>query len=326
MGAFRESLEWAGQSLEIADRLGDEALAAPPVNLMGRVYWNWTDFPRASKLLERSVEQMNRLGNRTEEATAAAAAGFAFGCMGEFERALHYGDRGVALSQEIHNPFAESSARQNRAFVLEHRGALDRAIAEYAAARQIADGVGDRFRLYIIKILEGRAHALNGNPAFGRGLLEEAQAFAQQIGTKFFLAWQKTCLAGCLLPLGDYAGALALCEEAIDLAGQTGERFIRALAQRARAEALVNMRGSADALAAAARSLDEVLEVLGELGARPELARSHLSYARVLTLASDARRAREFRERARALFREMDLTWDLRRLDEEIATLNPGGR
>ena len=31
------AIEYAGQSLEIADRLGDETLAAPPVNLTGAI-------------------------------------------------------------------------------------------------------------------------------------------------------------------------------------------------------------------------------------------------------------------------------------------------
>jgi hypothetical protein len=37
LGDRATAIEYAGQSLEIADRLGDEALAAPPVNLMARV-------------------------------------------------------------------------------------------------------------------------------------------------------------------------------------------------------------------------------------------------------------------------------------------------
>jgi len=314
LGAFQQSLDYAGQSLEIADRLGDESLAAPPVNLMGRVYWNWTEFPRAGKMLERSVEQMRGIGNRTEEATAAGAAGFVMGCMGEFERALAYADRGVDLAREIQNPFAEAAALQNRAFVLEHRGRLDASLREYAEARRIAHGIGDRFRVYIIEILEGRAMMLAGDPAGGRALLGSALAFAQQIGTKFFLGWQKTCLAGCLLVEGDAAAARDLAREAMGLAGETGERFIRALAQRTAADAVARLDPSPASLGEVDAAYREVVAVLGEIGARPELARSCAGWAALLRARGDRARADELAERARALFVEMDLGWDLGRL------------
>jgi class 3 adenylate cyclase/tetratricopeptide (TPR) repeat protein len=316
LGAFQQSLEYAGQSLDIADRLGDETLAAPPVNLMGRVYWNWTDFPRASKMLERSVEQMHRLGNKTEEATAAGIAGFVFGFMGEFDRASSYADRGLQLAQEIQNPFAEAAAYQYRASMREQQGDLAGALADYAKAREIAEGVGDRFRVYIIKIVEGRAHGLAGDPARGRALLDEAFVFAEQIGTKFFLAWQKTCTAGCLLALGDHEGALSRCQEAIGLGGETGERFIRALAQRIRAETLMRLDPSPENLGLAERALEEVIAVQREIGARPELGRTYASYAELLALKGETKRAAELAGQARSLFEELDLQWDLRRLAE----------
>jgi hypothetical protein len=56
----------------MADRLGDAALAVPPVNLLGRISWLLPDYLHASQLLARSTEQMLQLGNSTAEATAAA--------------------------------------------------------------------------------------------------------------------------------------------------------------------------------------------------------------------------------------------------------------
>ncbi|MGH7333056.1 MAG: AAA family ATPase, partial [Candidatus Rokuibacteriota bacterium] len=50
-GAFQVATGLAEQSLAIADRLGDEDLAAPPVNLMGRSYYLIGEYARASELL-----------------------------------------------------------------------------------------------------------------------------------------------------------------------------------------------------------------------------------------------------------------------------------
>jgi tetratricopeptide (TPR) repeat protein len=317
LGASHEAaIKYATRSLEIADRLGDESLAAPSVNLIGRVYWNQTDFVRASQMLERSVGQMTRLGNKTEAATAAGGAGFAFGCMGEFERALHYADRGVELAREARDPSAEAAAWQNRAFILEHRGDLTRALGEYAEARRIAEQVGDRFRLYIINVLEIRAHVLAGDPRRGRAVCEAAQAFAEQIRTKFLLSSLKMNLAACLLSLGQAAGALEPCREAIELAEQAGEKFTRALAGRVLAEVSVSLDPSPAGVRTGVAALEESIEMLRDIGARPEQARCYVVLARLMRLQGDADRAGELLARARALFESMDLQWDLNRLDE----------
>src|SRR5262249_9735175 len=43
-GDLQTAITYAEQSLEIADRLGDDTLAAPPVNLVGRVSYMQSDF------------------------------------------------------------------------------------------------------------------------------------------------------------------------------------------------------------------------------------------------------------------------------------------
>jgi hypothetical protein len=76
LGDPATAIEYAGQSLEIADRLGDEALAAPPVNLMARAYV-YLDPSKAFRMFQRSAEQMSRLGNKARKrphwATRASA-------------------------------------------------------------------------------------------------------------------------------------------------------------------------------------------------------------------------------------------------------------
>src|SRR5262249_13703052 len=109
LGDSAAAIEYAGQSLEIADRLGGEALAAPACTPMARAH-PWSDFGKGSDLSGGSVEQMPRLGNKVEGATASGVAAMLFAPTGEFDRALAYANRGVALSQEIKNPFAEAAA------------------------------------------------------------------------------------------------------------------------------------------------------------------------------------------------------------------------
>ena len=305
------ALEVAAASLAIADRLGDDALAAGPVNLMGRIHALRAEFPRAGQLLERSVEQMRRLGNKSEESTAAGLAGWVLGWTGEFARALEYADQGIRLSREIHNPFAEAAAFLYRGLVNEARGALPEAIADFAAARRVAERAGDSFRAYLAQFAEGDSHTKAGDPARGRALLEESLARAQQIGTRFFLAGIKTALATTLIALDELGPVPALCREAIEIARDTGDRFFGALAHRALAVALSG--AARPDLAGAERALEEAIRIQEDIGARPELARSLLVYSRLLTRLGHSEDAAEYRTRAVTLFRELDMAWDLAR-------------
>ncbi len=316
---LQTAIAYAKQSLEIAERLEDDAIAAPPVNLMGRIYWLHSDFGQGSQMLARSAEQMHRLRNVTEEATAAGFAGVALACMGEFDRALSYVERGIQLAKQIQNPFAEAAAYQYIGNVRDQRGDWAGAIQSYERACRVAEPAGDLFRVYIVKAWESRAHTMAGDPARGRVVIEESLALAGRLGTRFFLAWQKTFLVESLLALGDHHAVPAVCEEAIRLAEGTHEKWTEALARRALAEAVIHLEPSDPEKAE--RAIAEAIRIQQEIGAKPELARSYVTYARLLKPRGERERARENLIQAIGMFREMGMAWDLERAEQALQEL-----
>jgi class 3 adenylate cyclase/tetratricopeptide (TPR) repeat protein len=315
LGDSASAIAYAEQSLEIADRLSDETLAAPPVNLMARASC-WFDLSKACRMFERSVEQMSRLGNKGEEATASGFAGFLFAFTGEFDRALAYAKRAVELAQEIKNPLAEAAAYQFRAAVLDHHGEWARAIADYECARHVAERAGDLFRVFIVKFWEGRAHTRAGNASRGRTLVEEGFALAERIGTKFALAQGKVSFAESLLALGELDEACRVCQETITLTEESGDRFHAALAHRTFAEALIRLRPPGSQ--GAQREILEAIRIQQEIGARPELARSYVSYSRLLKATGEIEQAREHLTQAIDMFRQMGMAWDLGHAEQAL--------
>ena len=307
LGDPAKAIEYAGRSLEIADRLGDERLAAPPVNLMARCYWR-SDPPKARRMIERSVEQMARLGHKGEEATALGFAAMLFAAAGEFDRALAYADRGLALAQQIQNPLAEAAAYMYRGTLHDQRGEDARAIADYACARRVAESAGDLFRVYIVKFWESRAHTRAGDPNRARTLAEEGFTLAERIGTRFVLAHGKVSFAESLLALGELEEACRVSREAILLSEESGDGFGAALAHRALAESLGRLHPSDSQWQ---RELLEAIRMLQDAEARPELARSHLSYARLLKASAQSHQARAHLAQAIDMFRRMGMAWDL---------------
>ena len=325
LGDPAKAIKFAGQSLDIADRLGDERLAAPPVNLMARGYWR-SDPPKARRMIERSVEQMARLGHKGEEATALGFAAMLFAAAGAFDRALAYADRGVALAQEIQNPLAEAAAYMYRGTLHDQRGDNPRAIADYERATRVAEGAGDLFRVYIVKFWESRAYTRAGDASRAQKLAKEGFTLAEKIGTRFVLAHGKVSLADALLALGELDEASRVSREAILLSEATGDVFGAALAHRALAESLARLRPSDPQWR---REIQDSLRILEDADAQPELARSHLSYVRLLNASGDARGARAHLAQAMDMFRRMDMAWDLgqaERIGRELAGAGHGER
>ena len=316
LSEMQTAIEFARQSLEIAERLGDDALAAPPVNLLGRAYWFSSELAASVQMLERSAEQMGRLGNKSEESTAAAFAGFILAIMGKFDRSLASVDHGIQLAREIQNPFAEAACEFFRGIFQDQRGDWGQAAADYEEAQRAAEAAGDLFRVYIVKAWEGRARAMAGDPDRGRALVEESLARATKIGTRFVRHQQKAHLAACLLALGRVDEVPSVCEEAIGQAEESGDKFIKALALRTLGEAS-SILDPSDPQKGETVIL-EAIRLLQEIGAKPELARSYLSYARLLKTKGEVDKAKEQLAKAIGMFREMGMAWDLAQAEQAL--------
>jgi transcriptional regulator with AAA-type ATPase domain/class 3 adenylate cyclase/tetratricopeptide (TPR) repeat protein len=325
MGNTRAAIECAETSLKIAESLADDALTAPPVNLLGRLYWQQGALPQAIALLERSTDQMLRLGNLNDAATTAGFAGIALADAGEFARAIRRADQGVQLASEIRNPFALAAAHYFRGHVLSDRGLWAPALEDFAEGLRTAESVGDRFRVYTLKVYEGRAHTKAGDPQRGRAILEECIAIAAQLGTTLFLSRPKAFLAECLLDLGEVESASLAAQEAVRLAEESGERHGNALAHRALAEAM--FRREAPDPERAEATLLKAIGIQEENGERPELARSLVVHVTLLRARGEEQRAREVATRALAMFRETGMEWDLDRatrlLCEDLPAFHP---
>jgi tetratricopeptide (TPR) repeat protein len=260
-------------------------------------------------MLARSTAQMHQLGDRSEEATAAGYAAVPFGLLGQFAEALAYGDHGVALARALTNPYAEAAALQYRGLVHDQQGAWTQALEDFHAARRVAEGLADPFRVYLVHLYEGWTSTRAGDPAAGQVLLQQFLTLAEQMGTVFFVAMGKACLAACALALGDLDTVPALCQEAQRMAAETADRYAQAVASRVLAEALT--RGITPDRQQAEQAIGDAIRLFTELEFRPELARSYVCYARLLQQWGQQETAAHYLSEAMTMFQEMSMAWDL---------------
>jgi tetratricopeptide (TPR) repeat protein len=222
------------------------------------------------------------------------------------------------LARELTNPFAEAAALYYRGIVHDQQGAWTHALADYDAARQVAEGVGDHFRVYLVNLMAGWAATRAGDPAAARVLLAQALTFAEQIGTVFFVALGKAWLAACSLAMGALDTVPALCQESLRVAVETSDRFAQAVTHRALAEALA--LGTAPDRQQAAPAMGEAIRLWKEIEFNPELARTYVCYARLLQQWGQQDMAAHYLTEAIAMFQEMGMDWDLAQAEQMLAS------
>lgn len=311
---------YSEKSLAIADHLSDDALAAPAINLLGRYYTLQGNVTRGSEMLARNVEQMQKVGDTVEEATAAGFAGMAFGWKGDFAKGFTYADRGLDLATRIEDPFALAAAYNYRGAVHLQGGAWAKAIADLEKGRQIAEESGDDFRIYVLKTYEGEAQIGSNRPEKAREMLDEAIAFAKEIGTKFQLGVAVRSFAASMLQFGKVDSAIVACAEAIQIAEEANELLTKSRA----CQLLVDAWCRLDKIDCheAEQTINEAVRIQSEFGAEPELARSHLVYARLLMRQGEPGKSEKYLGRAADTFRSLGMEWDLAQADQQLHQLD----
>ena len=174
------------------------------------------------------------------------------------------------------------------------------------------------FRIYIVKFWESRAHTRGGDASRGRTLAEEGFALAERIGTRFLLAQGKASLAEALLALGEVDEACGVSREAIALSEESGDVFGAAVAHRILAESLIRLRAPDSQWQ---REILEAIRIQQDADALPELARSYLSYAHLLTAAGEIQQARTHLTQAIDMFGRMGMDRDLGRAEQVLREL-----
>jgi predicted ATPase/DNA-binding winged helix-turn-helix (wHTH) protein len=285
LGNPKHAVACARRSFEFAEDLGDRALAAQTINLMGRAHWLLSAFGEGSLLMERSIAQMQSLGNVVDVATTAAIAAGARALLGNFDQAFRHLAVAGEVANRLQDPFVEASIHFYQGVVHSQQGASELAIEEFEASRRVAERSGNLFRVYVSQFWLGWVLVRSGETDRARTLLEEAVKLATHLGTAFMLSWVEGILASASYCDG-YESALFMCNSALARANKTGDKFGAALALRSRAEILVRRDPSTSLRAIG--DISRTIELQREIGVRPELARSYITEANLLrTIGED---------------------------------------
>jgi len=214
-GEYLEALHHHELAQRIARSLHDEreiALEAVRVaNALAMLPGRATEAMASYRL---ASETLVGLGDFGEAAYAQLFLGVVESQHGRTLEGLRELDKALTLAEEGHDPRRTGWARFNLADLERERGDLEAARRHNARALQILTGVGDRFGLLQVHLIEGKIRLAEGQPARAEVELLEAFRLAHELQAPADELEVLLRLTEVALAQGDLARARSRCAEA----------------------------------------------------------------------------------------------------------------
>jgi tetratricopeptide (TPR) repeat protein len=312
-GKLAEAMKYGERALAIAERLDDEPLAYGARFSLGHAAWITGNFTESIRVLTANLPENLRNPERVRDFGTAGSLmldslsilGACHAYRGEFALAFGYHDRAVAMVTTGAFDFSVAQYHLNRTHL--QRGDAATALPLLLVVVQHDTDKGLKFTLAWQRGLLGYCQTLLGDLDEGRRNLERAIEDADALGLPQVRVFASGFLADAL--------ALREPERALELA-ESGLSLARSGGYHGQEVELLRIRGAALAGADAERAEACVNEGLAQArtrGMRPEEghARRVLGDIRARTGQGNAR---VHYEAARAIYRELDMTYWLDRM------------
>lgn len=294
-GDFEGAVEAGERALSLGAAMADVSLQVATTLYLGQALWVTGAGRRAVEVLRRNVTSLTGEQLRQRHGAPGYPGVFSMTDMashlaelGEFDEARRVGVRGVALAEELGQPFTTIAAHIGVATMRIAGGEFADAIVGLERARALCDRGDFGLARVAIEARLGSAYALSGRLAEGLSLLEDAARHVDRVDGFWrprLLGW----LAEAYLLDGRVDDAARIAEHA---AGITPPNAPISRAWTIRLAAEVASHGASSERHRAIEHYRDAAELAETLELRLVRAHCHLGLGRLYRMAGDAR-ARE---------------------------------
>ena len=302
--------EYARRGQRTADATGDPELRTASLRMLARAAIATGAFDDAIVYLKHYLELAQPPAAHPEMAIVFGYLGVAWARVGSWNRAEQECQHGVTLAEVSGHSTTLIVARMQLAFVLAARRDYAGCLATLRPILSACAETGLSPHCFMVANLWGRATcALDGLEA-GQPHLARALAWATETGYRVFFHLTHLFLAEAHLAAGQPAAASAWAQQALDLARAAGDRWAAGVALRLLGDALA--RQPAPDWPAVEQALIASLDLLRQIRARPDLARTYLSLRRLYDRTGQMAWAVDCHFRATSIFDELGMSDELR--------------
>jgi len=214
-GRYEPALQGVRASNEIATELGDAFQLNVNHQLLGLIYWELNDYPRALDALDEAVRQAQLAGDPLELASACNNRGIVLRRRGDYEEALALFERALQIDTRLRSRWGRGYDHRNIGLTLQRMGRAEEAAEHLAEAVRLSREIEDAVNL-------ARALLNLGDLRLAQGMLDEAEPLLQdalrQARTVHLpeVEWRALRALGLLMRRrGDQAGGLDYLKEAV---------------------------------------------------------------------------------------------------------------
>lgn len=315
-------MKYCENTFEIAQKIEDIDLVAPSALdlchscfISGEYSKEIEIAPKAVALLEKTKRQVEFF-NRPLNVYSALLVhhGHALGTIGDFKQGQALCEKGLGFAREINNPYSIGFVALVYGMFLGHKGDGENAIQQFQDACRYLEETQAIIVLGLAWTGLGWGYLLLGDPETALKHTEKGLQIQRDTGIPFFLSLHHWRLGETHLALGNLDNARTNADEAIKLARKNNEKWSEGISKI--------LLGTILGKIAVSQSNDveqhflEGIDILNNLELKPYVSRGYLYMGEYFIEMGRKEKGLEFIKKAETMYREMGMTYWLRRTQE----------
>ncbi len=319
--------DYARRTLRLAEELGDTELLYASLRMLGRVSIALAAFDDAIAYLLRYVNLYDEIIEtepfvRPPEDMPIVLGYLGVACsrVGAWERAIAISERGLSMAEAGSGGSLDTTtifAHMQLAMVYSGLHRWDECLHLLSSINTPGDFEEITPPLYMVLSLRGYALAQIGETANGIQLIQSAISWAEKVDHRVFHYLPRLFLAESLLLAGKIQSALKEVKIALREARFSGNRWAMGTALKLQAD--ISTRLPSPQWTQVEADLIESMQLLRQIRARPDLARTYLSLRRLYDRAGQIAWAVDCHFRATSIFDELEMDNELRSAQGQAA-------
>ncbi len=134
---------YAGEALALSEKLKFEDGIAITTNILGVVYDQKSDYPRALEYYRKSLKAKAAIKDRTGEEDTYANIGVVYGKQGQYTEAMDYQLKALAIAKSIRDQYGTAGIYNNIGVLYMSQDNYDEALKNYLESLKILRQIGD---------------------------------------------------------------------------------------------------------------------------------------------------------------------------------------
>ncbi|MCP4357105.1 MAG: AAA family ATPase [Chloroflexi bacterium] len=303
--------DYARRLLRHAEEIDESELRMAALRMLGRTNIVLSQYDDAIAFLLRYIDIAEQEIAPPDLPVVLGYLGVSYARVGSWQRAIDAAQRGLDLAPPDMPGSMHVVARMQLAFVYADLREWEQGQQIAAPIMNLPQQVGMSPHLFMLRAVYGRCQAhLQENPQQGVAEIQAALQWSDEVGYRVMGHVVQLYLAQAQFFAGDYDVARHTAVQAMQLAQASGDLWAEAVAVRTRAE--ISMRQTLPDWLQTESDLIHARDILRDIRARPDLARTYLTMRRLYDRAGQIAWAVDCHFRATTIFEELGMGMEKR--------------